>query len=141
MIVERPGEFHTPPDPLWDIYEQMNGGGVEEEIKVPSGQVVSLLDVITNAPGADGLTERFRFLAPGIARQGGGVTAEVAGRDMDWLCQNYALPRVANTGPQPGQIVISMSDMDVPFGESAPQATQFFNAYSITDGKCVWDMF
>ncbi len=117
------------------------GGDVEEVIEMPSGQKVTLLDVITNAAGSDGLTERFRFLAPAIARDGGTVTAEVAGKDMDWLCQNYALPRIANTGPQPGQIVISMSDMEVPFGESAPQATQFFNAYSIADGKCVWDMF
>ncbi len=116
-------------------------GTADTAIKLPSGQAVTLLDVITNAPGTEGLTERFRFLAPAIARDGGTVSAEVAGKDMDWLCQNYALPRIANTGPQPQQIVISMSDMNVPFGENAPQATQFFNAYSIADGVCVWDMF
>ena len=56
---------------------------MEQEIKVPSGQVVTLLDVITNAPGSDGLTERFRCLAPGIALKGGTVTAEEAGADRD----------------------------------------------------------
>lgn len=113
-------------------------GGV---ITVPSGQAVRLLDVITDAAGPDGLTVRFRFLAPGVARKGGTVDAETAGKDMDALCQDYALPRVANIGPQPAQIVISMSDRDLPFGETHPEATQLFNSYSIADGLCVWDMF
>jgi hypothetical protein len=114
---------------------------VEEEITVPSGQVVTLLQVITDTAGPQGLTVRFRFLAPGVAKAGGTVDAETAALDMDALCQDYALPRVASTGPQPAQIVISMSDMDVPFGETHPEATQLFNSYSIEDGQCVWDMF
>ena len=110
-------------------------------IKLPSGQVVTLLDVITNVPGPDGLAARFRFLAPAVARDGGTVDAEVAGKDMDWLCQNFALDRIADIGPQPGQIIISIADMDVPFGETHPEATQFFNAYDIADGACQWVMF
>ena len=110
-------------------------------IVVPSGQDVTLLDVILNVPGPDGLTARFRFLAPQIARDGGTIDAETAAQDMDDLCNNYALNRISNTGPQPSQIIISMSDRDVPFGEDHPEATQFFNSYSIEDGSCVWDMF
>lgn len=113
----------------------------EDVITVPSGQKVTLLDVITNVPGPEGLTARFRFLAPDVARDGGRVDAETAAADMDDLCQNYALARIAEIGPQPAQIIISMSDMDVPFGETRPEATQLFNAYSIEDGSCVWDMF
>ena len=114
---------------------------MEEVITVPSGQMVTLLDVITNVPGPDGLAARFRFLAPAIARAGGTVDAGTAAADMDFLCQNYALDRIAGIGPQPSQIIISMSDMDVPFGEARPDATQFFNAYSIEDGVCVWDVY
>ena len=110
-------------------------------IKLPSGQVVTLLDVISNVPGSEGLAARFRFLAPAVAKQGGTVDAGTAAKDMDWLCQNFALPKISNIGPQPGQIIISMSDRDVPFGEDHPEATQMFNAYSIKDGACVWDMF
>ncbi len=113
----------------------------DEVITVPSGQKVTLLDVITNIPGPNGMAARFRFLAPGIARKGGKVNADTAARDMDFLCQTYALKRIANIGPQPSQIIISMSDQDVPFGESHPEATQFFNSYSLKDGTCVWDMF
>ncbi len=110
-------------------------------ITVPSGQEISLLDVITNVPGPEGMTTRFRFLAPGIAREGGEVDAETAAADMDYLCQTYALSRLSDLEPRPGQIIISMSDIDVPFGETRPEATQFFNAYSITDGTCVWDVY
>ena len=108
---------------------------------MPSGQVVTLLEVITDTAGPQGLTVRFRFLAPAVAKVGGTVGVEVAGLDMDVLCRDYALTRVAATGPQPAQIVISMSDMDVAFGETHPEATQLFNSYSIEDGICVWEMF
>lgn len=114
---------------------------MEELIAVPSGQKVVLLEVISNVPGPEGLTARFRFLAPAIARDGGTVDAETAAIDMDHLCQTYALPRISSLGPMPQQIVISLSDQDVPFGETRPDATQFFNAYSIEDGACVWEMF
>lgn len=114
---------------------------LEELIPVPSGQVVTLVEVIMDTAGPNGLTARFRFLAPGVARMGGTVDAETAAADMDALCQDYALPRLAATGPQPAQIVISMSDLSVPFGETHPEVTQLFNSYSIADGLCVWDMF
>jgi len=131
----------TNASPLWDISEQMKGEAMEEEIAVPSGQKVTLLEVISNVPGPEGLTVRFRFLAPAIAKDGGTVDAEAASLDMDHLCQAYALDRIASIGPAPAQIIISMSDRDVPFGETRPDATQLFNAYSIADGTCVWEMF
>lgn len=110
-------------------------------IEVPSGQRISMQDVVWNAPGPEGLTLRFRFLAPDIAAEGGTVDFDTASRDMLWLCQNYALPRLSNTGPQPAQIVISLSDVAVPFGQAAPEATQFFEAYSLKDGICTWEIY
>lgn len=110
-------------------------------IPVPSGQNISLLEVIWNAQGPDGLTLRFRFLAPGISRQGGTVDYDTAAADMLHLCQTYALPRVPNTGPQPQQIIVSLSDRPVPFGETSPDATQFFEAFTLEDGTCTWEMF
>ena len=109
-------------------------------VDVPSGQEITLQDVIWNAPGPDGLALRFRFLAPGIA-PGGGVEFETAAADMQHLCDTYALPRIAEQGPHPEQVIISLSDVAVPFGEAAPEATQFFESYRIEDGVCVWEMF
>ena len=112
-----------------------------DAIALPSGQHVTLIEVLNNVPGNDGLAIRYRFLAPQIARDGGTVDGETAGKDMDWLCNTYALARLPTNGPQPVEIIISMSDMDVAFGEDHPEATQFFNSYGITNGSCEWEMY
>lgn len=113
----------------------------EDALTLPSGQKVTLIEVLTNIPGSDGLAIRYRFLAPQIARDTGTIDADTAGDDMDWLCNTYALPRLPKNGPQPAEIIISMSDMNVPFGEDHPEATQFFNSYKVEDGACQWEMF
>ena len=56
--------------------------GTDGPISVPSGQPLTLMDVIWNERGPEGLTFRFRFLAPQIARQGGTVDYETAAVDM-----------------------------------------------------------
>lgn len=115
--------------------------GDDALVPVPSGQAVSLLDVILNAPGPDGLTARFRFVAPAIARDTGTVDFQTASADMQHLCRSFALPRLSDIGPKPRQIVISLSDKPVPFGEAAPDTTQFFEAYAIDGDDCIWEAF
>lgn len=115
--------------------------GDGQSITVPSGQEITLLDVIWNVPGPEGMATRFRFLAPQIARDSGSVDFEAAAADMMHLCQTYALPKVTGGVTIPGQIIISLSDRDLPFGESDPDATQFFEAYRIEDGACIWEVF
>ena len=113
----------------------MSGG---EAVVVPSGMTVTLIDVISGAPGPDGAVVRFRFLAPDIAT---GVEFPSAAADMEFLCRTYALPRVQDNVPAPTQIIVSLSDRAVTFGEADDDATQFFEAYRIEDGDCVWDAF
>ena len=108
---------------------------------MPSGQAVTHVDTIQGAQGAAGLTVRFRFLAPAIAREGGSVDADAAFADMQALCDSYAMPRLSSIGPQPAQIVISLMDREVAFGEAAPEATQFFEAFRPEGGACVWEPF
>lgn len=110
-------------------------------IAVPSGQALNFVETVAGVPGPGGLTVRFRFLAPGIARGAGTVSGEAVQEDMAYLCENYALPRLPDTGPRPEQIVISLMDRVVPFGEADPEATQFFEAYRIEDGTCIWEGF
>ncbi|MCA0274203.1 MAG: DUF6497 family protein [Proteobacteria bacterium] len=110
-------------------------------IPVPSGQEVRFLDVIHGEPGPEGLTARFRFVAPAIARDGGTVAPEAAQEDMAALCSAFALQRIAKIGPQPVQIIIVLSDREVAFGETVPEATQYFEAYSLADGMCIWEPF
>lgn len=128
------------------IWQAESGGGrvVPGDglvLALPSGQTVTLIETISNAPGPMGAVARFRFLAPEIAAEGGTVGFDTAAEDMLWLCQNYALARVAEFGPLPSQIIISLEDRPVPFGEADPDATQFFEAYSIENGACIWEVF
>ena len=95
------------------------------------------MDVITNVPG-NGLTYRFRFLAPHISGEVDFLTVET---DMQFLCDSFALPRISAIGPQPRQIVITLLDRPVVFGEMSPEATQFFEAYRPEPTGCVWENF
>lgn len=115
--------------------------GEDAVVVVPSGQDVRLLEVVLNAPGPDGVAARFRFVAPAIAKDGGEIDFETASADMAHLCQTYALPKLAELGPVPTQIIISFSDRAVPFGEAAPDATQFFEAYRVEGDACIWEAF
>lgn len=110
-------------------------------IPVPSGQHVEWMETIWGQPGPAGLTVRFRFLAPAIAREGGGMPADLIGQDMQHLCDHYALPRIADTGPRPAQIIISLASAPVEFGVADPAVTQFFEAYSPAGGACQWEAF
>ncbi|MEI4470036.1 DUF6497 family protein [Frigidibacter sp. MR17.24] len=111
-------------------------------IVTPSGLAVEWVETLQDAHGPEGLTARFRFLAPGIAGgEAAGLDLDAVSADMQWLCDSFALPRIATTGPQPRQIVISLADREMPFGETDPEATQFFEAYQPGEGACEWEMF
>ncbi len=114
--------------------------GKEASVPVPSGQDVQWVETLHDTQGPEGLTYRFRFVAPGI---GGAhpVSAEVAQKDMEALCNGFALPRISGPGPKPMQIVISLSDRPTRFGAADEGVVQYFEAYSIADGACVWDLF
>ncbi len=127
------------------IQIEADGGSVIQgeagAIPVPSGQEVTLQEVIWNVPGPEGLTSRFRFIAPAINREAGSVDFETASTDMQHLCETYALDRLSSLGPMPRQVIISLADRALPFGEPAPEATQFFEAYRIEGKTCIWEAF
>ena len=108
-----------------------------DALAVPSGREVRLIDVITNAPGPEGASARFRFLVPGLVQDDLALAVE----DMAALCVSCALPRIKGTVPQPQQIIISFSAEDVPFGEAAPDVVQFFEAYRPEGDTCIWEQF
>lgn len=120
------------------LVQPAQASGVDAPIPVPSGQDVRLLDVIRDQPGPGGLTYRFRFVAPAIAQ---GVDFEAAAADMEHLCRTYAIPRLAQIGPVPAQVIVSLADRPLPFGEAAPDVTQFFEAYRIEGDDCIWEAF
>ncbi|MFM2391181.1 MAG: hypothetical protein RLZZ437_2736 [Pseudomonadota bacterium] len=111
--------------------------GDDALLGVPSGQAVALQDVIWNVRGVQGLTLRFRFVAPDLAA----LDLDAALADMQALCESYAIPRSTDFGPAPQQIIISLADVALPFGEAAPDAVQYFEAYRIENGACIWEIY
>lgn len=109
-----------------------------QEIVLPSGQTVSFVEVIIEeAPPV----ARFRFLAPEIDPAGAGRTYEEVMADFPVLCSDYALPAVKAAALDVPEIVISLADRPVAFGVATPEATQYFEPFSIADGTCIWEQF
>lgn len=109
-------------------------------VDVPSGQPVTLIDTVLNEPGPAGVTIRYRFLAPEIAPDAS-IDFDTAVIDIAALCDSYALPRLADSTTPPDQIIISLADRVVPFGQTDDAATQYFEAFGIDGGACIWDLF
>ena len=112
-----------------------------DPIAVPSGQGVTLHEVITDARGVDGLTMRFHFIAPALGSEDG-FDPDATLLDMEHLCRSYALPRLrSGTGPAPAHVVVGLADRPVPLGEVDPEAVQLFEAFRIEGEDCVADIF
>ena len=109
-------------------------------IAVPSGQKIWWVDVIHTAQGTQGLTYRFRFLAPQIGGRSP-LSPDIALADIAALCETWVAPRIARPAPEPAEVVISLSDRIVPFGEVDHTATQYFDTFSVDEGKCEWQFF
>jgi hypothetical protein len=107
---------------------------------VPSGQPVTLTEVLTEDLHGQAYV-RFRFLTPAIARDGGSVDAETAETDGFSLCETMALPYIKEYDLEADQIVVSFSDIPTTFGETSPEATQFFYQFRPENGTCIWELF
>ncbi len=113
-------------------------GLAQQALQVPSGQPVTLGEVlIDDSQGAEWV--RFRFVAPRIGN--GTMSYERTAPDLDYLCQNLALPYLAEYALKPARVVISFSDRLVPFGKANPGVTQYFEAYRPQGDTCIWEAF
>lgn len=110
-------------------------------IAVPSGQSVSLLDIIWNSEGPDGPAPRFRFVAPAIARDGGSIGYDAAEADLQHLCDSFAMAKLAERGLNAPLVLLAMADRAVEFGVPDPMATQYVDAFRIEGTTCVREIF
>jgi hypothetical protein len=109
----------------------------QASLPVPSGQPVTLSEVLLDdAPGA--LWARFRFVAPEMAQMADQTTSLA---DMEHLCTAVAVPYLSYHDIKAERVVVSFSDQNLPFGQRAPDVTQYFETYRIEDAACVWEGF
>jgi len=111
----------------------------EEALRLPSGLDARLQEMRTDRRMGSGLIYRFRFVAGGL--EGGEAAFDRITTDLHWLCTEYALPRIAEIGPRPGRVVISLADRPVEFGIHDPEIVQVFEAFRPEDDTCHWEMF
>lgn len=112
----------------------MRNGGLTV---LPSGLRAELQEMIWNHPG-QGLTYRFRFFADGFHET---EDLEKVMTDLHHLCTHFVLDRLANTGPMPGQVVVSLADQPSDFGKFDPEITQVFEAFRIENNTCIWGAY
>lgn len=102
------------------------------EIAVPSGKVLTLFDVIMEPEMA-----RFRFALPAVAD---GVEFVELIDDLQYLCDDVAVPALVQAGREVAQLVISVSAEPVPFGEPT-DITQYFQPFRVAADACEWEEF
>ena len=113
--------------------------GQEEALTaVPSGLELTLLEQFLEDQPDGTQWARFRFVAPELsAGIGYGRVAE----DFGHICTEYALPQLQQAGETVSQVVISLSSQALEFGATAPGTVQFFEAFSVETGRCIWEAF
>ena len=109
-----------------------------DTVMLPSGLEAYLQEMLWDRPGG-GLVYRFRFVSPGFTVDDEDFDA--VRDDLEHLCNAFALERVSNVGPVPSQIIISLADRESEFGVIDPDVTQVFEAYSVEDDACIWEVF
>ena len=108
---------------------------------VPSGTDMELYEVLIDKVDTQDWA-RFRFVAPGIDRfKPDAPDFFRLLNDFPVLCDKIALPYLTEYKLEPAIIAISMSDRVVEFGTADPEATQYFELFSISDGDCIWEEF
>ncbi|APE42875.1 hypothetical protein BOO69_05130 [Sulfitobacter alexandrii] len=107
-------------------------------LEVPSGQPVTLQEVLVDSVGPQSFL-RFRLVAPAIARETSDLDYETVAADLMYLCQDLAIPYIAEFELTGDVIVISLADRETEFGVADPESTQFFEAFRIEEGRCIWE--
>lgn len=155
-----------PPVRLLALLAAWAAPALAQDLRLPSGHDARLFDVViedaggTGAPdagsdpeaepeegrapdalgaSAPGAIARFRLVVAGLG--GAGAAWEDVAGDLLWVCEELALPALAANGQATAEVAVSLSDREVPFGASDPDAVQFFEGFRVEDGACVPQAF
>ncbi|MBO9477330.1 hypothetical protein J7382_07280 [Shimia sp. R11_0] len=105
---------------------------------MPSGNEIHLQEMLFETRADDTRVARFRYVMP-LMRQGIDFT-EIE-EDFFHLCIGVAVPYLAVSEETVDQVIISMADRETDFGVTTHLAKQYFEAFSVQDGTCIWEGF
>lgn len=109
-----------------------------ERLTVPSGQPVYLLEYVDETATEDAIF-RARYVAPDLGAMSDAF--ETVLNDMEHLCNRQVIPNIAAAGLSPTRIVVSLSAEPLELGVIAPEVAQVFEAYSLQDDTCIWEIY
>lgn len=112
---------------------------LEESLAVPSGYDLNLQEVLYEVRQDNSQVARFRYVMPLIGQEG--VTFDDVEPDFLYLCEVHARRSVETEGRKVDQIIISLADRETEFGVASHVATQFFEAFRVENGACIWEGF
>lgn len=114
-------------------------GDWEESLAVPSGFELSLQEVIYETLQDNTAVARFRYVMPIIGQEG--ISFDDVEPDFLYLCETHARRSLEKADKTVDQIIISLADRETEFGTVSHVATQFFEAYRVENGACIWEGF
>ncbi|SHG43389.1 DUF6497 family protein [Cognatishimia maritima] len=114
-------------------------GALEERPAVPSGFEVTLQETRTETLQDGTAVLRLRFVMPQIG--GDSASYVTVADDFASLCETVGMSTLAETGLAVDQIVVSLSDRETAFGVANPDATQYFEVFTLENDTCIWEAF
>ena len=111
----------------------------QDVLAVPSGYEYYLHEAIFETRQDNSLVARFRYVMPIIGQEA--VTFDDVEFDFLFLCETQALQTLKKEQKDVDQVIVSLSDRETDFGSTTSVATQYFEAYSIENGSCIWEGF
>ncbi|GAA6165963.1 hypothetical protein NBRC116590_36670 [Pelagimonas sp. KU-00592-HH] len=114
-------------------------GDLEEFPAVPSGFEVYLQEMLFELRQDQSRVARFRYVMPIIGQEG--VTFFHVEQDFPVLCESHAVPSIEKSDEIVDQVIISLADRELEFGVSSSVATQYFEAFRLENGSCIWEGF
>ncbi len=113
-------------------------GNLEEFPAVPSGFYFYLQEMRIDGTSPFPRVARFRFVMPALADKADFVAIE---GDFEHVCKHAALPALTRLGEDVAQIIVSFADREVEFGVATPEATQYFEGFTVENETCIWEAF
>ena len=116
----------------------LSGGALAGSVTLPSGQEARLHDSFWEE---DSGTLRLRFVVPAVGDDAYARDHDAVFADMESLCAGPGLAMIEDDGNAWDGVTVTMMAMAVEFGHTAPAVVQFFEAFLVQDGNCIWDEF
>ncbi|MEM9434859.1 MAG: DUF6497 family protein [Pseudomonadota bacterium] len=118
-----------------------HSAAAREVLETPSGLKLAAPEVIFEPVGAlasSASQVRLRYVAPLIA------DIELFGfdrleGDFLYLCQQDGLKITTGAAPRATRVIVSIASVPLAFGETAPNITQYFDAFLIKENTCIWE--